>query len=78
MNVKSIILELVNDDLEIPCSLSLVDIVKDWLEINECDGLFGEPECGCSINELFLCGQISKECVPAMKKDGLFYPKEKL
>ena len=39
------------------------EIVKLWLEANGYDGLFNENgECGCTLDDLAPCGQITGDC----------------
>jgi hypothetical protein len=43
------------------------EILKDWLEKNDFDGLCCW-ECGCDKDELFSCGDYCADCEPAHKE----------
>lgn len=44
----------------------LCDMVKRWLQDNRFDGLcHSDSECGCSLEDLMLCGEPSPECEAA-------------
>lgn len=51
-----------------PIKKSVSEIVEEWLQQNNCDGLTDEEGCGCNINELFPCGLPQNYCVAAVKK----------
>lgn len=40
---------------------SVEQIVKEWLITNGYTGLF-QDECGCPVNDLFICGEVNGEC----------------
>ena len=45
-----------------------VDIVREYLEQNGFDGLcHAETECGCHLQDFFICGENLAECEPAYK-----------
>lgn len=45
---------------------SIKKIISDYLEENNYEGLCN-IECGCSINDLFPCGEIQEDCITAYK-----------
>ena len=53
--------------------MTVKKIISDYLEQNGYDGLHSHPEnndlggCGCSINNLFHCGESCEDCEPAYK-----------
>ncbi len=51
-------------------TLTVLEIIKDYLKKNGYDGLCGE-ECGCGIDDLAPCGQADNlfDCIPAYKQD---------
>jgi len=58
-----------NGELGLPRPDTCVDnIVRDWLKLNGFDGLVhDDTECGCHLDDLFICGEFFSECRPAHK-----------
>ena len=58
-----------NAGLGLPRPDTCVDnIVRDWLKLNGFDGLVHEDtECGCHLEDLFICQECFNECRPAYK-----------
>jgi len=59
--------------------MNIYDIIRKYLVENGYDGLVAENyECGCTLNDLFLCDEMDS-CMPAYKwpgdKDSEFYMK---
>jgi hypothetical protein len=48
--------------------MNCAKIIKKYLTENGYDGLCN-ADCGCGMDELFLCGSDTTECVPAYKVD---------
>jgi len=45
------------------------DIIIDWLKEHDFDGLcLPQEECGCEIDDLFLCDGNPYECQPGKKR----------
>lgn len=38
-----------------------------WLKDNGYDGLYNDGECGCTLEDLILCGEDFSQCVPGYK-----------
>jgi len=47
--------------------MTVKEIVELYLKSNGYDGLFNPGECGCLINDLVPCGQISEDCEAGYK-----------
>lgn len=39
-----------------------VSVIKALLKANDFDGLFHDNDCGCKIDDLFSCGEITDDC----------------
>ena len=46
--------------------MTISEIIKKYLVDNDYDGLAGD-DCGCGINDLFLCECCNWKCVPAYR-----------
>lgn len=46
--------------------MTVKELIKKYLEENGFDGLCSD-DCGCGIDDLFPCGEIPDDCVPAYK-----------
>jgi len=47
---------------------NVVEVIINYLKIHGFDGLCN-VNCGCGLDNLFLCGELSMECVPAYKHE---------
>ena len=46
------------------------EIIKSYLIENKFDGLYNpDIECGCSLDELFICDNCFNGCIPGIKKE---------
>jgi hypothetical protein len=43
---------------------TIKEIVKEYLEKNGYDGLYGLPDCGCSVDDLMPCDEPGVNCAP--------------
>ena len=43
---------------------TIKEIVSDYLEANNFDGLFHDGDCSCLKDDLFICGEICDDCTP--------------
>ena len=49
--------------------MNALDIVAEWLEKNDFDGLCGDMECACVVGDLNPCGEMKANCIPGYKVD---------
>jgi len=50
--------------------MTVIEIVREYLEKNGFDGLFNEQgECACELNDLAPCGEIGVDCEAGYKVD---------
>ena len=57
MNVREIVIKYSgNDELNL-----VLNLVQEWLELNEYDGLYCE-ECSCVLDDLAACGHLLCDC----------------
>jgi hypothetical protein len=47
--------------------MNIKKIVEKYLKENRCDGLCCPEICGCGLEDLMPCGEISFDCFPAKK-----------
>ncbi len=51
--------------------MTVLEIVRKWIEDNGRDGLVnGDAECGCRLDDLEPCSEMSSRCEPAYKRDA--------
>lgn len=48
--------------------MNVQEIVIQYLRQNGFDGLYYPGECGCEINDLAPCGEMTGQCEPGVKK----------
>lgn len=48
----------------------VLEIVRDWLDVNGYDGLCYPDECACLKGDLAPCGEINGACKPGYRVDG--------
>jgi hypothetical protein len=48
-------------------SVTVIDIVREYLKANGYDGLWIEDECGCEIEDLAPCGEMRLGCQAGYK-----------
>lgn len=51
------------------CKTNVRDIVCEWLEDSEFDGLVSDFDCGCLKSDLMPCGNPAANCEPAYRFD---------
>ncbi len=50
--------------------MTVLDIVRQYLESNGFDGLYSPSECGCKRDDLAPCGEMGTECMPGYLQPG--------
>lgn len=49
--------------------MNVKEIIVSWLQQHGYDGLYSDCECGCGIDNLFLCGNDFSHCYPGVKAE---------
>jgi len=64
VNVKQIVTDFLGEDwAEHPCDITIKEIVENYLEGSDYDGLYCEA-CSCKLNDIMPCNGINPYCRP--------------
>ena len=67
MTVRELLIKALENSFAFDSSV-ILPLVKEFLELNEYDGLYFPGECGCESDDLAPCGEDCLDCLPGYKR----------